>query len=87
MSSYNKLSIKLRGNNGKEAKIGEITVNIASTNAVFNAIANDLKVMMDYSVSDVTIVVCDGDKEIIARRYPVVSMLVPKPKETNKAAK
>jgi hypothetical protein len=32
---------------------------------------------MDYSVSDITVCVYDNDKEIIARKYPVIPMLVP----------
>ena len=78
-----KLNVKLRGSNGKEAEIGELTVNIPNDNFVYNAYANDLKVMMDYSVEEATIIVEDNGKEIISRTYPVVSMLVPK-KEENK---
>ncbi len=73
-----KLAVKARANNGKEIEIGELTVNIPNDSFVYNAYANDLKVLMDYSVSDLTIVVYDNGKEIIARTYPVVSMLVPK---------
>ena len=76
-----KLTVKARANNGKELNIGELTVNIPNNDFVYNAFANDLKIMMDYSVSDLTIVVEDNDKEIIARKYPVISMLVPQKKE------
>lgn len=75
------LEIKVRGSNGKEASIGNLKVNIPSEDFVYNAYANDLKVMMDYSVDSLTVVVYDDGKEIIARKYPVVSMLVPQRKE------
>ena len=32
---------------------------------------------MDYSVSDLTFHVYDGDKEVYTRKYPVLPMLVP----------
>ena len=72
-----KLSVKAKGSNGKEISIGELNVNIPNEKFVYNAYANDLKILMDYSVEDLTILVYDGDKEIISRTYPVVSMLVP----------
>ena len=50
---------------------------LRNENFVYNAYANDLKIVMDYSVEDLTILVYDNDNEIIARKYPVVSMLVP----------
>ena len=74
-----KLSVKAKGSNGKEITIGELKVNIPNENFVYNAYANDLKILMDYSVEDLTIIVYDDDKEIITRTYPVVSMLVPQP--------
>ena len=81
-----KLSIKAKSSNGKEAPVGEITVNIPSENFVYNAYANDLKVAMDYSVENVTLVVYDNDKEVISRTYPVIPMLVPQKKETQEPA-
>ncbi|MEE3349297.1 MAG: hypothetical protein VZR09_04585 [Candidatus Gastranaerophilaceae bacterium] len=72
-----KLAVKAKGSNGKEVDIGELTVNIPNENFVYNAYANDLKIIMDYSVSDITVCVYDNDKEIIARKYPVIPMLVP----------
>ncbi len=72
-----KLAVKAKGSNGKEVEIGELTVNIPNENFVYNAYANDLKIIMDYSVSDITVCVYDNDKEIIARKYPVIPMLVP----------
>lgn len=77
-----KLSIKAQGNNGKEVEIGEIIVNIPHEDYVYNAFANDVKIVMDYSVKDLTITVYDNDNAIILRKYPVVSMLVPQPKKT-----
>ena len=81
-----KLEIKVKGSNGKEASIGTLTVNIPNEDFVYNAYANDLKVMMDYSVDSLTFVVYDDGKEIITRKYPVVSMLVPQKKEEPAAA-
>ena len=78
-----KLAVKAKGSNGKEVEIGELTVNIPNENFVYNAYANDLKIIMDYSVSDITICVYDNDKEIIARKYPVIPMLVPQKADTN----
>ena len=72
-----KLTVKAKGSNGKEISIGELKVNIPNEKFVYNAYANDLKILMDYSVEDLTILVYDDDKEIISRTYPVVSMLVP----------
>ena len=72
-----KLEVKARANNGKEINIGNLTVNIPNDNFVYNAYANDLKVLMDYSVEELTIVVLDNGKEIITRKYPVIPMLVP----------
>ncbi len=76
-----KLTIKALANNGKEVSIGELTVNIPNENFVYNAFANDLKIIADYSVSDLTIVVYDNGKEIISRKYPVIPMLVPQNKK------
>ncbi len=72
-----KLTVKARANNGKEIELGNLTVNIPNSNFVYNAFASDLKMVMDYSVEELTLVVFDNDKEIISRTYPVVSMLIP----------
>ena len=72
-----KLTVKAVGSNGKEVSIGTLDVNIPNEDFVYNAFANDLKIIMDYSVSDLTFVVYDNDKEILSRKYPVVPMLVP----------
>lgn len=78
-----KLEVKAKANNGKELSIGELKVEIPNRDFVYNAYANDIKVMMDYSISDLTIMVFDNDKKIISRKYPVISFLVPQ----NKAVK
>ena len=82
-----KLTIKAKGSNGKEIEVGEITVNIPSENFVYNAYANDLKITMDYSVENMTIVVYDNDKEIISRTYPVIPLLVPQKAEETSTEK
>ena len=76
-----KLVVNAKSSNGKEVKIGELTVNIPNEDFIYNAFAQDLKIIMDYSVESLTIVVYDNDKEIISRKYPVVSMLVPQKQE------
>ena len=76
-----KIKIKAKGNNDKEVDIGELTVNIPDKDFVYNAYANDIKVLMDYSVSNMTILVYDGKKEILSRKYPVIPMLVPQKEE------
>ena len=76
-----KLSVKAKGSNGKEVSIGDLTVDIPNEDFVYNAYANDCKLLMDYSVEYLTFVVYDNDKEIISRKYPVVSMFVPQKKE------
>ena len=73
-----KLVVKAVSNTGKDVPIGDLTVNIPNEDFVYNAYANDLKILMDYSVESLTFYVYDNDKEIIARKYSVVSMLVPK---------
>ncbi len=76
-----KLAVKAVGSNGKEVPIGNLDVNIPNEDFVYNALANDLKIVMDYSISDLTFVVYDNDKEIISRKYPVIPILVPQKKE------
>ena len=77
-----KLAVKAVGSNGKEVPIGNLDVNIPNEDFVYNALANDLKIVMDYSISDLTFVVYDNDKEIISRKYPVIPILVPQKKES-----
>ena len=75
-----KLVVKAKASTGKEVQIGELTVNIPNEDFVYSAYAQDLKVVMDYSIENLTILVYDNDNEIISRKYPVVSMLVPQKK-------
>ena len=75
-----KLTVKAVGSNGKEVSIGNLNVNIPNEDFVYNAFLNNIKITMDYSVSDLTFYVYDNDNEIISRTYPVISMLVPQKK-------
>ena len=77
------LKLKARGSNGVEVDLGNLTVNIPNGGFVYNAYANDLKLIMDYSVESLTILVYDNDNEIISRTYPVVPMLVPQKTKQN----
>ena len=79
-----KLTVKAKSNTGKEIPIGDLTVNIPDEDFVYNAYAQDLKIIMDYSVENLTFYVYDNDKEIISRKYKVVSMLIPQKKTTKK---
>jgi len=72
-----KLSVKAVASNGKEISLGSATVNIPHEDFVYNAFLNNIKIAMDYSVSDLTFYVYDGDKEVYSRKYPVLPMLVP----------
>ena len=80
-----KLAVKAVGSNGKEVYIGELPVNIPNENFVYNAFANDIKLIMDYSVETLTFIVYDNGKEIISRTYPVIPMLVPQNAKANNA--
>ena len=71
------LLVKARANNGVECEVGKLLVNVPNEDFVYNAYAHDLKVAMDYSITDLTFFVYDGDREIIKRKYPVVPMFVP----------
>ena len=72
-----KLSVKAVASNGKEISLGSATVNIPHEDFVYNAFLNNIKIVMDYSISDLTFYVYDGDKEVYSRKYPVLPMLVP----------
>ena len=78
-----KISIKVVASNGKEMDLGSATVNIPHEDFVYNAFMNNIKIAMDYSVSDLTFFVYDNDKEVYSRKYPVISMLVPKEEGNN----
>ena len=75
-----KLTIKAKTNTDVTVDIGEITVNIPSENFVYNAMAQNLRVALDYSIKDLTFVVYDNDKEVLERKYSVNSLLVPQQK-------
>ena len=76
-----KLSVKAIASNGKELNLGTATVNIPHEDFVYSAFLNNIKIAMDYSVSDLTFHVYDNDNEVFTRKYPVVSMLVPQEKK------
>ncbi|MBQ3310536.1 hypothetical protein IJG72_00515 [bacterium] len=78
-----KLSVKAKASNGKEINLGEAIVKIPHEDFIYNAFLNNIKITMDYSVRDLTFYVYDNDKEIIARRYPVIPMLVPQQQNEN----
>ena len=75
------ISIKATASNGKEIDLGKAVVNIPNEDFVYHVYLNNIKLTMDYSVSDLTFHVYDGENEIITRKYPVVSMLVPQKKK------
>ena len=81
-----KLSLKLTADNGKEINLGNTVVNIPHEDFVYNAFLNDIKIQLDYSVSDLTFHVYDDNKEIITKKYPVLSMLVPSKKTNAKSS-
>lgn len=81
-----KLSVKAVASNGKEIEIGSATVNIPNEDFVYNAFLNNLKIVMDYSVSDLTFYVYDNDEEVYSRKYPVLPMLVPQEKNKEEEA-
>ena len=82
-----KLSVKAVASNGKEVDLGQADVNIPHEDFVYNAFLNNIKITMDYSVSDLTFYVYDNGKEVYSRKYPVISMLVPKQEQEEKKDK
>ena len=76
-----KLSVKAVASNGKEIDLGNATVNIPNEDFVYNAFLNNIKITMDYSVSDLTFYIYDNENEVFSRKFPVISMLVPKKQE------
>lgn len=71
------VSIKAVANNGKELNLGSANVKIPNEDFVYHVYLNNIKITMDYSVTDLTFYVYDNGNEIISRKYPVTSMLVP----------
>ena len=82
-----KLSIKAKTNTDVTVDIGEISVQIPHENFVYNAMAQNLRIALDYSITDLTFVVLDGDKEVVQRKFTVNSLLVPQQKEQEPAKK
>jgi hypothetical protein len=82
-----KIVVKAVASNGKEIEIGTTTVNIPNEDFVYNAFLQDVKIVMDYSVSDLTFFVYDNDNEVYSRKYPVLPMLVPQKEENTEEAK
>ena len=78
-----KLSIKAKVNTGKEMPIGELNVNILNEDYVYNAIANNLKLLMDESITDITFTLYDNEKEVFSRKYIVSPMFVAKKEENS----
>ena len=77
------LRVKAIASNGKEIDLGTAKVNIPHEDFVYNAFLNNIRLAMDYSVSDLTFYVYDNEQEVYSRKYPVISMLVPQKKEEN----
>ena len=75
-----KLSVKAVASNGKEIDLGTATVNIPHEDFVYNAFLNNIKIVMDYSVSDLTFHIYDNENEVFSRKYPVLPILVPQDK-------
>ncbi len=82
-----KLSIKAKTNTDVTVDIGEITVNIPNENFVYNAMAQNLRIALDYSIKDLTFIVYDNDQEVIQRKYAVNSLLVPQQKQNKEEEK
>ena len=57
--------------------------NLPNENFVYNAMAQNLRVALDYSIKDLTFIVFDGEKEVLQRKYSVNSLLVPQQKQEN----
>lgn len=82
-----KLAIKAKTNTDITVDIGEIVVQIPNENFVYNAMAQNLRIALDYSITDLTFIVMDGDKEVIQRKYKVNSLLVPQQQKAEKVEK
>lgn len=83
------LTIKAKGSNGKEVSLGNFTVNIPNEDFVYNAYAQDLKLIVDETVKDLTLYVYENEEPIITRKYVISSIFVrQKPEdETQKVEK
>ena len=72
-----KIAIKARTSTDVTVDIGEIAVNIPNENFVYNAMAQNLRISLDYSIKDLTFLVFDGENQVLERKYSVNSLLVP----------
>ena len=72
-----KIAIKAKTSTDVTVDIGEIAVNIPNENFVYNAMAQNLRISLDYSIKDLTFLVFDGDKQVLERKYTVNSLLIP----------
>jgi len=72
-----RLAVKAIASNGREVSIGMIDINIPNESFVYNAIARDITMFLDHTVSEMTFVVYDGEKKVISRKYNVTSMFIP----------
>ncbi len=79
-----KLEIKAKSDQGNEVEVGTLVINIPNEDFVYNAYAQNLKVLLDYSVKELTFIVFDNGIEIISRKYPVLPVLVPQNSEVQK---
>lgn len=80
------LNIKARFNTGTEFEIGTLKVEIPSQNFIYNALAPDLKMLLDASVTDVSFVISDNEKEILTRKYMVNALFVQNSQATPETA-
>ena len=75
-----KLEIKARINTNEEVSVGELKVNIQNENYVYNAIANNLRLILDQSITNVTFIIYDNGNELFSRKYAVEAMFIPQQK-------
>ena len=75
------VSIKAVGSNGKEVNLGNTKINILNEDFVYTAFSNNVKLVMDYSITDLTFFVYDNGNEVYSRKYPVIPMFVPQKQE------
>ncbi|MDD3593691.1 MAG: hypothetical protein PHX18_03585 [Candidatus Gastranaerophilales bacterium] len=78
-----KLTIKAKTNTDVMIDVGEITVNIPNEDFVYNAMAQNLRITVDYSIKDLTFLVYEGEQEILSRKYTINSLLVPAQEQAN----
>lgn len=81
-----KIAIKARTSTDVTVDIGEIAVNIPNENFVYNAMAQNLRISLDYSIKDLTFLVFDGENQVLERKYAVNALLVPQTKAPEEAS-